>query len=293
MPLGTGSAFRYLAARRRVSAAVKEFRPAVVHVHFGYSGLAAPRLTVPLVTTFYGDDLNGTWHASGGITLRSRIGVAASHWVAWRSVRCVTVSETLRRRLLTAGLRRKTSVIRDAVDFRLFRPLPQGEARSRLGLAMNDIIVLFPHDATQATKRIWLAEAAVRELQQRLPRCTLRVVNGRPADEMPWQYAAADVMLVTSALEGGPSSVKEALACGVPVVSVSVGDLEMFDDAPDGMLRSQSDPATLADVLERALTGPRTERRPLLPERFDLAKASMALVAVYEEALRVYRGAHA
>jgi len=43
--------------------------------------------------------------------------------------------------------------------------------------------------------------------------------------EMPWYYSAADAMILCSDSEGSPTSVKEALACNLPVVSTDVGDV--------------------------------------------------------------------
>src|SRR5690606_1304421 len=40
---------------------------------------------------------------------------------------------------------------------------------------------------------------------------------------MPVYYAASSVHLLPSDVEGSPNSVKEALACGVPVVARNVG----------------------------------------------------------------------
>ena len=37
---------------------------------------------------------------------------------------------------------------------------------------------------------------------------------------------AADVLLLTSITEGSPQVIKEALACGCPIVSVDVGDVK-------------------------------------------------------------------
>ena len=284
LALGDGSPIRYATARRRVAAAVERFRPAVVHAHFGYSGAAVPNLSVPLVTTFYGDDLNGTWRSSGGLTWKSRIGIVVSQWVAWRSTRCVAVSRQLREKLWTPALRRKTTVIRDAVRFDLFRPLARDLARARLRLGKDEVLIMFPHDASQATKRVWLAEGAVCELQKRNPRARLWIVNGKPADEMPWYYAAADVMIVTSALEGGPSSVKEALACGVPVISVPVGDLEMFNETAGGMYAAHPTPLALADALGRALDQRDLTKKCLLPREFELSEAAERLMRLYREA---------
>src|SRR5436190_2177247 len=119
-----------------------------------------------------------------------------------------------------------------AVEPTLVRAHPREQARKTLGIPDNQVLILFPHDVTQATKRVWLAEAAVEELKDVEPMARLWVVNGRQADEMPWYYAAADAMIVTSASEGGPSSAKEALSCGIPVVSVAVGDIHLFSEAP-------------------------------------------------------------
>src|SRR6266550_3691536 len=108
-PLGhEGGPLRYVRARTPVAAAVRARPPAVVHVHFGYSGLAVPTLSVPIVTSFYGDDLNGTWVPGGGTTMKSKLGVLISQFVALRSARCIAVSETLRDQLWFAAARRRT-----------------------------------------------------------------------------------------------------------------------------------------------------------------------------------------
>ncbi len=285
-----GGPRRYVLARKQVGAALRTVRPHLIHAHFGYSGLAIPRVPVPIVSTFYGDDLNGTATASGGITWRSRLGIAVSQYVAWRSDRCIVVSESLRARLWTSGLRAKTTVIRDAVDPAVFRPLPRETARTRLGISPDDVLVIFPHAAAVATKRVWLAEAAVEQLRPIMPNARLWVVNGRPPTEMPWYYGAADVMIVTSALEGGPSSVKEALACGLPVVSVAVGDTQLFADAPTAMVRAEPEPAALAGALLDMLRRPPLERRSHLPPELSLDAAARAIATVYRSAISPVTG---
>jgi len=283
--LGAGRGpWGYMRARARVAKAIRDVAPDVIHVHYGSAGLAVPRTTVPIVTTFVGDDLNGTPNRSGRTTWKSRVEVLLSHYAAWRSRRCITVSASLRSRLRSAALRAKTVVIRDAVDPAVFRPLPRAAARERLGLPPDAVLIIFPHDTTQPTKRLWLAEAAVAELRRRLPAAALWVVNGKEPDEMPWYYAAADAMIVTSLREGGPSSVKEALACGIPVVSVAVGDTELFREAANGVWVAAARPGDLAAALGDVLKTPR-ERRTLLPPGLELGEAARAVVAVYREAI--------
>ena len=184
-------------------------------------------------------------------------------------------------------MRRKTAVIRDAVDTSIFHPLPRVEARGRLGLSLDEVLVIFPHDVTQPTKRFWLAERAIENLRAWLPEARLWLVNGRPPDEMPWYYAAADAMIVTSVREGGPSSVKEALACGVPVVSVDVGDTTIFSQADGWVVRADSAPNSLAnalrDVLNKTAREPRASR---LPEGLDMSNAALEMESVYRTALQ-------
>jgi glycosyltransferase involved in cell wall biosynthesis len=271
-PIGERSgwgAFRYVLARRRVRDHIRQFEPDIVHIHFGYSGVALPWWRGPVVTTFNGDDLNGTSRGGGGLTWKSRLGLLASQLTAARSDRIVVVSEGLRARLWSSSARRRTSVIPDAVDPLLFQPRRQLVARKRLGIDVARRLVLFPHDDTQPTKRLWLAQAAVRELRSTVPEVELWIVNGVPPDEMPWYYAAADVLIVTSTLEGGPSCVKEALACGLPVVSVAVGDVELLTGLATGGPVA-AEPVALSDRLLKILRDQPDERHSLLPEHLEL-----------------------
>jgi glycosyltransferase involved in cell wall biosynthesis len=259
---------------------VRAFDPDVVHIHFGYSGLAVPPVRAPIVTMFCGDDLNGTWSRRGGVTLRSRLGILVSQITALRSARCITVSSSLRDRLWSAA-RRRAVVLQDPVDDRLFRPIPQSDARRRLGISPEDRLVIFPHDASQPTKRVSLAQDAVARLRTMVPSARLWIVNGVPPDDMVWHYAAADLLIITSALEGGPSSAKEALACGLPVVSVPVGDLELFQDAPHGAVIADASPEALSEAMHSILSRAAEPRQSLLPGRLTWREALPRLIQVY------------
>ena len=98
---------------------------------------------------------------------------------------------------------------------------------------------------------------------------------------MPWYYAAADAMIITSELEGGPSSAKEALACGLPVVSVRVGDVALYAEVPEMMIGSDPTPPALAAALLRAIEQGRQPRRSHLPQPLTLSAAARQLEALY------------
>jgi glycosyltransferase involved in cell wall biosynthesis len=102
---------------------------------------------------------------------------------------------------------------------------------------------------------------------------------------MAWYYAAADAMIITSVREGGPSSAKEALACGLSVVSVDVGDRDLFREAPEAMTCVAPRPYDLAIGLQRAARAQRAPRKSFLPRWLELESTTRALLDVYRRAL--------
>jgi glycosyltransferase involved in cell wall biosynthesis len=79
-----------------------------------------------------------------------------------------------------------------------------------------------------------------------------RHVLARTRSELGQAYRDVDVCLVTSRQEGGPKSVFEAMASGVPVVSTRVGQAaEVIADGENGLLADVDDVEALAAALQR------------------------------------------
>jgi glycosyltransferase involved in cell wall biosynthesis len=64
---------------------------------------------------------------------------------------------------------------------------------------------------------------------------------------------ACDVALMTSLSEGSPQFVKEALACGTPVVSTRVGDVADLSSEVPGNYMVGYDVAEIAEALRIAI----------------------------------------
>ena len=70
--------------------------------------------------------------------------------------------------------------------------------------------------------------------------------------ELGRAYHGVDVCLVTSRQEGGPKSMLEAMASGVPFVSTRVGQTaELVRDGENGLLADVDDVEALTDAVER------------------------------------------
>ncbi len=276
----------YLLARRRIARLVRSERPDVIHCHYGYTPLAAAFLGRPYVVTLCGDDINGESDGQGGITFKSRLGLVVTQLFALGAARVLVKSDAMRHRLW-ASSRAKTDLVPNGVDEDLFFPLPASAARQRLGIAGDVTVLGFVNSKRQRTKRLDLAVATRDVLAGRGRRVELLIAENVPPEEMPWYYRASDCLLMTSDLEGSPNAVKEALACGVPVVSVPVGNVPDLIDSPERGRVASRDPALLADAVEEVLRSQSSARYSLLPQRLQASSVARRLVEIYQRACAV------
>jgi glycosyltransferase involved in cell wall biosynthesis len=259
--LGFRSKLNYVKAAVEVLQRTRGAAYDIVHAHYGLAAVPAWfRRRAPLVLTLHGGDLLGG-RAERFCT-----------WVIWRFADAViVVSEQLRRRI--PGI-----VIPCGVDLKVFTPRDRHEARARLGWRQDKVFILFPFDPVRPVKRWDLARAAVDELAKQGTPAELVTVCSVDNREMPWYYSAADVMILCSDREGSPTSVKEALACGLPVVATDVGDLrEILTGVPGTRICTQQ----VRDIV-RSL-------REVLSENCDGSVDRRAAVARYDQAATVER----
>jgi D-inositol-3-phosphate glycosyltransferase len=216
---------------------------------------------------------------------------------------------------------RNVRVVAPGVDTELYTPGDREAAKAELGLA-GRIVVLFV-GRLQPLKQPDVALRAVAELATRNPelasRLTLLVVGGPsgrsgvqpeglakiaaelgvsqalrlegtvPHDLLPRYYRAADVVLISSRSESFGLVAIEASACGTPVVASDVGGLRVtVRDGVTGLLVPSFEPPAYADGLARVITdaslaGAMGSAGSHFARRFDWRRASIDLLAVYEE----------
>jgi glycosyltransferase involved in cell wall biosynthesis len=207
---------------------------------------------------------------------------AITRWAARKADAVVLVSE----RLAPALPDTKYEVIPVGIDLEMFKPQSREESRAALGWDPEDVVVLFGGDPSRPVKRYSLAKEAV----ERLPaQCDAKLVTmvGQMRSVVALYLNAADVLLLTSKHESGPTIVKEAVACGLPVVSVDVGDVREVIGGLSGCVVCEDD---RVETITRGLTAVLDERRRIdgrpVAQQLDQRRLARRQVEVYEGVLR-------
>jgi Glycosyl transferases group 1/Glycosyl transferase 4-like domain len=246
----------------------------LIHAHYGLTGAVALfQRSLPVVTTFHGSD-------SAQIGWQRRL----SWLVARRSTPIFVAPDNAR----TLGLP-DAPIVPAGVDTVLFKPRDRRRARADLGWAQDRMHVLLPGARSNRVKRADVFDQVV-DLVGRTVRSVRGVsLEGYSREEVANVMNAVDVVLLTSDSEGSPVTVKEALACGTPVVSVPVGDVATVLGRLPGCAIVPREPSLLAD----AVLASRTVRDPSLRQRaleFSYERMADHILKIYEGArLRSHR----
>jgi glycosyltransferase involved in cell wall biosynthesis len=213
----------------------------IVHAHYVFSGvLARLQSRYPLVVSFHGAGEMAGW-----------VGWLCKALAPWVDAFTVTSAEH------AAQLGRQgAQIVPCGIDLELFRPMPQREARQRLGLgcpspaAEDRKLVLFAADL-RPEKRIDVARQAIALLQQEGEPVELVVATGRPHEEVPLFMNACDAFVLPSLSEGLPIALLEAMAAKRACVVTDIG-LPVHDGV-DALVVPPKNVDALARALNKVL----------------------------------------
>ncbi len=252
---------------------IKEFCPDIIHAHYGLSGLFANlQRLVPVVTTYHGSDINDK-----KVLRFSKVAMRLSAWNVFVSRKILEIASPKKKyKLLPCGI--------DLSDSQLTK---KGEARRKMNLQANGKYILFAGAFDVEVKNAPLAKEAVALLQD--DQTKLLELKGYTREEVALLMCAADAFLLTSLTEGSPQVIKEAMACGCPIVSVDVGDVRERTASVEGCyVANTREPEELAGLLRKAMSfeGRTKGLDKIVADGIDNRQVVKHLIEIYERVLR-------
>lgn len=250
----------------KVLSAVREFKPHLVHIHYGLSQLMAwPAFGIPVVVTMHGSDLTIPWQRRISASLLRK-----NHTP-------VVVSASLKQYLAD---RQDLRVISCGVRASSFN-LDKSQCRDDLSISRDATLVLFGANPARQVKRHDRFCAALELVNRDLPNVQSMCLSEVPVSLAPKLIASADVLVLTSDREGSPVVTKEALCAGVRVVSTPVGDVDGQISGFSGCAVATMDPDSIAKSIASVLREPVPDAT-LARLRFDTSVEARELLRLYQ-----------
>ena len=285
------SPLRDAAVVKRLLSLIREVRPHVLHTHTAKAGavgraaalLAGTARPNIVVHTFHGHVLRGYFQPGATAVFRQ-----LERRLAGATDALIAVSPEVRDDLVRLGIapRERIAVIRLGLDLegRVRAPVGAREAlRAQLGIDEESFVIGWLGRMTEI-KRVDVLLRAFAQLRSAGVESDLVLVGDGPlrqelkrlarelgvesrchfvgfSEQVSAHYAAFDAVALTSASEGTPVTLIEALAAACPVVSTDVGGVsDVVEDCHSGYLVAPGDVAALAERLQRLAGDPALRR---------------------------------
>ena len=286
---------RELPALRRL---IRAEHPDIIHAHYGLCGLLANLQRIaPVVTTYHGSDINVP-----SILRISKIAMRLSAHNIFVSARSMAIAF----RLSPFAFRlKKHTLLPCGVNL----PKPWSELQTQWvdQLTLNQWAqsvlskdvknVLFAGAFDNAVKDPELAKEAIACYKSAMGNGLLAIddesnrpinlieLKGYNRDQVNALMYNCDALLMTSKTEGSPQVIKEAMACGCPIVSVDVGDVAERTSGVEGCYVVHTrEPNDIAEALQKALAfeGKTNGREKIIEMGLSNGQVAKRLVEIYE-----------
>jgi glycosyltransferase involved in cell wall biosynthesis len=209
-------------------------------------------------------------------------------------------------------LRNRIRVVPIGIDLARFHVMDRASMRAKYGFGSAEKVIMFV-GRLEIEKDVGFLIESFRLVLKQVPQARLVLVGdgrhrgeleqlardlvpekvlfmgARPPDSIPEILNCADVLTLCSMYEGSPTTVKEALACGVPVVTAPVGDVaQIITEGAIGRI-APKDPARYAAAIVEVMSHPDPDGArqacTKAAAEFGFDRIGARTVQVYEEVM--------
>jgi len=223
---GSNPITKYLWSIVAIVKRIMQFKPDILHVHFGLTMLPVffimPLIwlmKIKLILTVHGGDVVGD---NKSVLFITRLGIALS-----QKIICVS--------------HQMVDKLSEYNDRYLYLPCGVTQVFKDKDIERQPIVV-FPSSPSRPEKNyqrfLRIIEQIRLETEQEFEVALLEDLSREKVAEL---FQKATVMLMTSDYEGSPQAVKEAIYCGLPVISTPAGDVSLLLEEQELCVVSNND----------------------------------------------------
>lgn len=235
----------------------------------------------PYIISLLGSDLYGQYKPDGSKTWMGKVLSFFSQLTCLQADGIIVMSEKMKQKLW-ASSQKKAVAIPEGISKGKFYLVDKQQARAKLNWNTAAPIVIY-FAQTAYVKNMPLAKAAFEKLKEKISSAELKLIQGIPHAELIWYYNAADLLLLTSYHEGSNNSIKEAIACNLPVVSVDVGDArERLENITPSAVVNNFDAGQLAEAMQIILREQHRSNGRQTVHEVELPNIAARIIAFYQ-----------
>jgi glycosyltransferase involved in cell wall biosynthesis len=251
---------------------IKQFKPDVIHAHYGLSGLTSVlQRKVPVVVTFH-----------NGETLSKLVNVISSFASLFAKYRIYVAQHIYD--LCVFKRNKNYTILPCGVDVNVDE-LTKDLARKELSLKKEKKYILFGGAFSNLRKNYPLLKQAV----DLLNRNDIEIIEmcGLTREKITKLLFACDLFALPTKSEGSPQALKEAMICNCPIVATNVADIKHLLGDLEGHYICSFKPEDIADKINKALDFPnRTNgRKRIIELGLDSRIVAQKIVDIYNKVL--------